>query len=63
MLSIIHENVFDNTFKYDQLPELGKELVSFYTNFRKDIITPGTKLYNLKTEYDKNPTIKIKRKA
>ena len=63
LLSIIHENVFDNTFKYDQLPELGKELVSFYTNFRKDIITPGTKLYNLKTEYDKNPTIKIKRKA
>ena len=32
-----------------------------YTNYRKDIITPGTELYELKQEYDKNPTMKLKR--
>ena len=62
LLSIIHDNVFDNSVEYNLLPEIGKELISYYTNFRKDIITPGTKLYALKAEYDKNPIIKIKRK-
>jgi hypothetical protein len=28
------------------------ELLNFYTNYRKDIITPGTELYKLKQEYD-----------
>jgi hypothetical protein len=32
-----------------------------YTNYRKDIITQGTELYQLKQEYDKKPAIKLKR--
>lgn len=63
LLTIIHNNVFDNISEYDNISDLGKELISFYTNYRKDIVTPGTLLYNLKAEYDRNPTIKLKRKA
>ena len=37
-------------------------LLNFYTNYRKDIITPGTKLYELKQEYDAHPTMKLRRK-
>ena len=38
------------------------KLLNFYTNYRKDIITPGTELYRLKQEYDENPTIQLRRK-
>ena len=38
------------------------KLLSLYTNYRKDIITPGTELYELKKEYDLNPTIQLRRK-
>lgn len=62
LIKIIHNNVFDNSIEYDSLSDLGKKLISYYTNFRKDIITEGTELYKLKSEYDNNPTIKLKRK-
>lgn len=62
VLSIIHTNVFDN-IDFSYLPLKAQELLKFYTNFRKDIITPGTDLYRLKKEYDSNPTIPLKRKS
>lgn len=62
LLEIIHTNVFDN-IDFSDLPTKVQELLRFYTNFRKDIITPGTDLYRLKTEYDSNPTIPLKRKS
>lgn len=62
LLRIIHNNVFDNNIEYNLLSDLGKELISYYTDFRKDIITEGTELYKLKSEYDSNPTITLKRK-
>ena len=45
------------------IAQQSQELLSYYTNFRKDIITPSTELYRLKEEYDSNPTIKLKRKS
>lgn len=62
LLDVIHHNNFDSVSEISELSQQGKELLSYYTNFRKDIITPGTELYRLKTEYDSNPTIKLKRK-
>lgn len=62
LLEIIHTNVFDN-IDISDLPKKAQELLKFYTNFRKDIITPGTDLYQLKAEYDSNPTIPLKRKS
>lgn len=63
VLNIIHMNNFDNVSSYDNLSEVSKELLSYYTDFRKDIITPGTELYKLKVEYDSNPTIRLKKKS
>ena len=37
--------------------------MNYYINYRKDIITPGTELYKLKQDYDKNPTILLRRKS
>ncbi len=58
----IHGNVFtieDNA----QFPQSeAQQLLNFYTNYRKDIITPGTELFNLKQIYDENPTIELRRK-
>lgn len=39
-----------------------QQLLNFYTNYRKDIITPGTELFRLKQIYDENPTIELRRK-
>jgi hypothetical protein len=48
-LDIIHKadfnNVKINNFKI-------AKLVGYYTNYRDDVITPGTELYKLKQEYD-----------
>ncbi len=59
-LEIIYANDFNNVESLTN----NKQILSFlkhYTNYRKDIITPGTELYDLKQEYDKNPTVKLKR--
>ena len=63
LLDIIHHNNFDSALELSGLSQQGQELLLYYTNFRKDIITPGTELYRLKKEYDSNPTIKLKRKS
>jgi hypothetical protein len=61
VLEIIHRN----TFSQDELEQVtsadAMKLLNFYTNYRKDIITPGTELYRLKQEYDENPTIELRR--
>ena len=62
VLDIIHTN----TFYKEELEAVTSadalKLLNFYTNYRKDIITPGTELYRLKHEYDENPTIQLRRK-
>ena len=62
VLDIIHTN----TFYKEELEAVTSadalKLLNFYTNYRKDIITPGTELYRLKQEYDENPTIQLRRK-
>ena len=61
LLQIIHRNEF-SADEVAMIPSaLGKKLLTFYTNYRKDIITPGTVLYQYKQEYDSNPTIKLRR--
>ncbi|MCD7972447.1 MAG: hypothetical protein LUG18_07240 [Candidatus Azobacteroides sp.] len=59
-LSIIHNNNFGTTPIENSHPQIAR-LLNFYTNYRKDIITPDTELYNLKQEYDKNPTYKLRK--
>ena len=62
VLDIIHTN----TFYKEELEAVTSadalKLLNFYTNYRKDLITPGTELYRLKHEYDENPTIQLRRK-
>lgn len=62
VLDIIHLNEFKNdtinTFK----DPLVKELLSYYSSQRNDIINPNSELYQLKKIYDANPTITLKRK-
>lgn len=58
----IHTNEFSEERTQTFSSDLARELLSFYINFRKDIITPGTELYILKTEYDLNPTVELRRK-
>lgn len=62
LLEYIHTNVFtdENNSKFKS--KEAQELLYFYTNYRKDIITPGTSLFELKREYDENPTIELRRK-
>lgn len=62
LIEIIHNNVFSKE-EISTISSLeGKRLLDFYTNYRNDIITPGTELYKLKQEYDANPTMKLRRK-
>lgn len=62
LLNYIHGNVFtaEDNEAFPQ-PE-AQQLLNFYTNYRKDIITPGTELFRLKQIYDENPTIELRRK-
>ena len=63
LLDVIHKNIFtDNVCEQFDNPK-AKQLLSFYTNYRKDIITPGTELYKYKQMYDQNPTIQLRRSA
>lgn len=62
VLDVIHANVFtEETIKGITKPTAIR-LLEFYVNYRKDIITPGTELYKLKEEYDRHPTIELRRK-
>ena len=62
LLNYIHGNVFTDEENTKFKSEEARKLLSFYTNYRKDIITPGTSLYELKALYDLNPTITLRRK-
>ena len=61
VLDIIHRNVFSNEELLSVKSEIAIELLNCYTNYRKDIVTPGSDLYILKQEYDMNPTISLRR--
>jgi predicted transcriptional regulator len=61
VLKAIHNNDFsniDNTYQNSKI----SNLVKYYTNYRNEIVKPGTELYKLKQKYDKNPIRKLKRK-
>lgn len=62
VLGIIHRNIFSQEEIDTVVSEDALTLLKFYTNYRKDIITPGTKLYELKLEYDAHPTIELRRR-
>lgn len=55
----IHTNNFDNDNQFD-CPQV-RNLISFYQNNRKSIIELDTELYQMKQEYDLNPTMKLSR--
>jgi hypothetical protein len=61
VLNIIHKNTFYKEELETVTSTDALKLLSFYTNYRQDIITPGTELYHLKNEYDKNPIIQLRR--
>ena len=62
VLAIIHRNTFATEEIQSMTSVEAQELLKFYTNYRKDIITEGTELYRLKQEYDANPTMQLRRK-
>lgn len=62
LLNIIHTNQFTNDVISSVKSEIGQKLLGFYVNFRSDIITPGTQLYEYKREYDLNSTYKLRRR-
>jgi len=58
---IIHENRFSSISKKYENSKFSK-LLKFYTNYRDDINNPKSEIYNLKQEYDKNPTRKLRKR-
>lgn len=62
VLSTIHANVFNDDTILDFTDNEVRDLLRYYVDSRKDIITPGTELYQLKQEYDQHPTRKLRRK-
>jgi hypothetical protein len=49
---VIHANVFNYAILDDFKESVIKRLLRYYIDFRDDIITEGTDLYNLKQEFD-----------
>jgi hypothetical protein len=62
VIQAIHNNDFSETVKEQFTNSQSHQLIEFYTNYRNAIVKEGTDLYKLKQEYDKNPTIALKRK-
>jgi hypothetical protein len=62
IIQVIHNNDFSETVKCSFTNPKSRQLIEFYTNYRNAIGKEGTDLYKLKQEYDKNPTIALKRK-
>ena len=62
LLKYIHTNIFTEEENSKFKNQNAHNLLYFYTNYRKEIITPGTDLYELKKIYDENPTIQLRRK-
>jgi hypothetical protein len=62
VIKTIHDNDFSETIKEQFTNSQSRQLMEFYTNYRNAILKEGTDLFKLKQEYDKNPTIALKRK-
>lgn len=52
ILDVIHKNEFTTAERNRFSNPLILDLLDYYTNYRKDIITPGTKLFELKQDFD-----------
>ena len=61
VLNVIHGNEFSAQTRecFDDADV--RLLLSYYKNFRNDISTPGTELYELKKDYDSHPIIELRR--
>ena len=61
VVDVVHSNEFSDQTKecFDDADV--RLLLSYYKNFRKDISTKGTELYELKKDYDSHPIIKLRR--
>jgi len=53
VLEVIHRNEFSTDEKEKFSNASIRGLLDYYENYRRDIVTPGSKLYNLKQEYDR----------
>jgi hypothetical protein len=62
VIKAIHDNEFSEVIQCQFTNPKSRQLIEFYTNYRNAIVKEGTELYKLKKEYDKNPTIALKRK-
>ena len=62
LLKTIHDNDFSEAVQCQFTNPKSRRLIEFYTNYRNAIVKEGTELYNLKKEYDRKPTIELKRK-
>ena len=62
VVQAIHDNDFSETVKCSFSNPKSRQLIEFYTNYRNTIVKDGTELFKFKQEYDKNPTIALKRK-
>jgi len=63
--SKLKEIIFENNFSKLNVDEINPkfaQLLSYYIDYRNDVITEGTELYTLKQEYDRNPTRQLRRK-
>lgn len=49
---VIHKNIFNDSILAEFDEPIIKKLLRFYIDFRHDIITEGSDLYNLKQEFD-----------
>jgi hypothetical protein len=61
VIKAIHDNDFSEEVQSKFTNPLSRKLIGFYTNYRNAIVKEDTDLYRLKQEYDKDPTISLKR--
>lgn len=61
VLTVIHSNKTIDAKLTASVVSEARELLSYYTNFRNDIIAPDSELYKLKKVYDANPTFTLRR--
>lgn len=57
-LDVVHKNEFTAAERSQFSNPFILDLLDYYTNYRKDIITPGTKLFELKQDFDTSATQK-----
>jgi hypothetical protein len=62
VIQAIRDNDFSETVREQFTNPQSHQLIEFYTNYRNAIVKEDSDLYKLKQEYDKNPTIALKRK-